>query len=100
MSAAPRRRWLVLLRKFVRNDQLVLLVLAVVMGAVAAYGAIAFRYLYLIIQGLSFGTFADTLYIQAQSLPAWRLILVPAGGGLLIGLFIHYFLPGRRPWPT
>ncbi len=97
MSAAPRRRWLVLLRKFVRNDQLVLLVLAVVMGAVAAYGAIAFRYLYLIIQGLSFGTFADTLYIQAQSLPAWRLILVPAGGGLLIGLFIHYFLPGRRP---
>jgi len=94
---APRRQALVFLQRILRNDQLVLLVLAVVMGAVAAYGAIAFRYLYLLIQGISFGTFADTLYTQAQALPAWRLVLVPAAGGLLIGLFIHYLMPGRRP---
>jgi len=97
VSAAPRRRPLAFLRQLLRNDQLVLLVLAVVMGAVASYGAIGFRYLYLVIQGISFGAFSDTLYTQAQSLPAWRLILVPAGGGLLIGLFIHFLMPGRQP---
>jgi len=94
---APRRQSLVFLQRLMRNDQLVLLVLAVLMGAVAAYGAIAFRYLYLLIQGVSFGTFSDTLYTQAQALPAWRLILVPAAGGLLIGLFVHFVMPGRRP---
>lgn len=85
------------LRGILRNEQLVLLVLALVMGAVASYGAIAFRYLYLMIQGVSFGTFADTLYTQAQNLPAWQILLVPTAGGLLIGLFVHYFIPGRRP---
>ena len=85
------------LRGILRNEQLVLLVLAVIMGVVASYGAIAFRYLYLMIQGISFGTFADTLYTQAQNLPAWQILLVPTVGGLLIGLFVHFFLPGQRP---
>jgi len=85
------------LRAILRNEQLVLLVLAVIMGAVASYGAIAFRYLYLMIQGVSFGTFADMLYTQAQNLPAWHILLVPTLGGLLIGLFVHFFMPGRRP---
>ncbi|MFT5439555.1 MAG: CIC family chloride channel protein [Alphaproteobacteria bacterium] len=85
------------LRGILRNEQLALLVLAVIMGAVAAFGAIAFRYLYLFIQGVGFGAWSDTLVAHAQSLPAWRILLVPTAGGLLIGLFVHFFMPGRRP---
>ena len=85
------------MRRFLRNDQLVLLVLAIIMGAVAAYGAIGFGYLYRLVQGLSFGTFAETLYTHAQNLPAWQIIAVPTVGGLFIGLFIHFFMPGGRP---
>ena len=91
------RKILAALRRLLHNEQLVLLVLAVFMGALASYGAIAFRYLILLIQGISFGTFSDTLYTHAASLPAWQVVLVPTAGGLLIGLFVHYFMPGRRP---
>jgi len=97
MRGASRERALHSLRQLLRNDQLVLLVLAVIMGAVAACGAIAFRYLYLLIQGLSFGSFADMLYVDVQALPGWQIVAIPAAGGLLIGLFIHYVMPGRRP---
>ena len=85
------------MRGILRNEQLVLLVLAVIMGGIAACGAIAFSYLYLAIQGLSFGTWSDTLFSHAQNLPAWQILLVPTLGGLLIGLFVHFFMPGRRP---
>lgn len=97
MLSASRDRVLVFLRQLLHNDQLVLLVLAVVMGAIAGYLAIAFREAYLLVQGLSYGTYADTLFSQAQLLPAWQIVLVPAAGGLLIGLFIHKFMPGQRP---
>jgi CIC family chloride channel protein len=90
------RKIIAALRQFMHNEQLVLLVLAVIMGALASYGAIAFRYLVLLIQGVSFGTFSDTLYTHAASLPRWQIVLVPTLGGLLIGLFVHYFMPGRR----
>jgi CIC family chloride channel protein len=97
MLSASRDKVIVFLRQLLHNDQLVLLVLAVIMGAIAAYLAIAFRYLYLLVQGLSFGTFADTLFSQAQLLPGWQIVLVPTVGGLLIGLFVHKFMPGSRP---
>ena len=93
----PRGRILEEMRRFLRNDQLVLLVLAIIMGAIAAYGAIGFGYLYRLVQGLTFGTFAETLYTHAQGLLAWQIIAVPTIGGLFIGLFIHFFMPGGRP---
>ena len=52
MASASRTHIIGSLRRLVRNDQLVLLVLAVFMGAVAAYLAIAFRELYMLVQGL------------------------------------------------
>lgn len=97
MPSASRTKIIASLRKVLRNDQLVLLVLAVFMGAVAAYLAIAFREAYLVVQGLGFGTYSDTLVRAARELPNWQIVLVPTAGGLLIGLFVHYFMPGRRP---
>jgi len=97
MPSASRTQIVGSLRRLLRNDQLVLLVLAVFMGGVAGYLAIAFRELYLLVQGLGFGAFSDTLVSAARNLPKWQIVLVPAAGGLLIGLFVHYFMPNRRP---
>ena len=97
MASASRTQIIGSLRRLLRNDQLVLLVLAVFMGTVAAYLAIAFRELYLLVQGLGFGTYSDTLVSAARDLPKWQIVLVPTAGGLLIGLFVHYFMPNRRP---
>ncbi len=47
-------------------------------------------------QELSFGIRSDTLYSHAATLPAWQIILAPTAGGLLIGLFVRYAMPGRR----
>lgn len=86
-------RW----RRFRRNDQVVLLVMAVVLGVSAAYGAIGFRYLIGFVQWGAFGTQSEQLLDFLVGLPAWRIALAPAAGGLLIGLIIRYGTHDKRP---
>jgi len=86
-----------ILRRILRNDHLLLLFLALVVGIASAYGAILFVELYLSIQWLGFGTNSSQMIDHAAMLPAWQRVAVPAGGGLVIGLMVRYFMPGRRP---
>ena len=85
------------LRRLFQNDQLSLLILSVLIGVAAAYCAIGFRELYLLGQLTSFGIRTDTLVSLAAALPDWQIVLVPAAGGLLIGLFVRYVIPDQRP---
>ena len=87
------RTWL----EFCRNDQVVLFVLAAIIGTAAGYGAIGFRLLAASFQWGLFGNFMDHIVSTAAGLPWWHLILVPTLGGLVIGLFTRYVLPGRLP---
>ena len=86
---------------FARNEQLVLSVLAAIVGVVVAYGAIGFLALISIIQELSFATdltFAtllERIHFFAENLPWWHVILVPTAGGFLIGLFLKIGYPLR-----
>jgi CIC family chloride channel protein len=75
----------------------VLYVLAVLAGAVAALGAIAFRWLIGFVQGIGFGESGDKLATPAAALPWWQVLAVPTAGGLAVGLFIYFVMPGRRP---
>jgi chloride channel protein, CIC family len=84
-------------QRVVRNDQLLLFFLAVVVGAAAGYGALLFRLVTAAVQLLFFGHGADYLVSAAAALPWWQIMLAPAVGGLLIGLLIRYVLPGRLP---
>ncbi len=83
-------------RRLVANRQLVVSVLAVAIGAAAAYGAIGFRELIGLIQLGAFGSDSELLFSFARDLPWWHLLLAPAAGGLAIGLFVHYAMPERR----
>ena len=85
------------LRRVLGNDQLVLFILAVVIGITAGLGVVAFRTLLGAIQWVSFGVFHEAAMGMVADLPWWRLLLVPTLGGLLIGIFIRYALPGGRP---
>lgn len=80
-----------------RNAEFVLYVLAVLAGAIAAIGAIAFRWLIGFVQNLGFGTSGDNLATPAAALPWWQVLAAPTVGGLAVGLLIHYVMPGRRP---
>ncbi|MEM7222189.1 MAG: chloride channel protein [Pseudomonadota bacterium] len=85
------------LRRFGRNDQVILSVLSLVIGIAAGLAAIAFRETIDLVQWLSFGFRGETVATHAGELPWWHLLLVPSLGGLAVGLFIYYFMPERRP---
>ena len=85
------------LRQWFGAEPFVALVLALLIGLGGAYGAIAFREVYRAFQRVGFGTGADELYTHVAALPAWQVIAAPTLGGLMVGLFIRFALPGRRP---
>ena len=85
------------MRRIVRSEQLVLSILAMVVGALAGGGTILFRDGLLFIQSLIYGTSDEALHTYLADLPAWHLILGPTAGGLIVGIFIYKFLPEKRP---
>jgi CIC family chloride channel protein len=92
-----KRRLRVSLLRFGRNDQVVLSILAVVIGAAAGGAALAFRDAIGGIQWLALGFSGEKVASLAAGLPWWQLLLAPSLGGLVIGLFIRYAMPDGRP---
>src|SRR5579875_1598903 len=96
----PSRR--VLLRGFIRlrrvieDDRLLLVLVAIAIGAAAAFGVIAFRGTYAVIQLISLGFDSPHVLEFARGLPWWRILLSTTVGGLAIGLFVRYLVPGGR----
>ena len=91
------RLWLRRLRKLIRNDQLILSVLAVVVGAAAAFGTILIRQGITYIETIVMDTGGGSVVERAAELPWWQILLVPTLGGLAVGIFIYWVIPGRRP---
>lgn len=79
-----------------QSDYLGFLLLAVLTGAVTAYGVIAFDYAFRAVQWLFYGFSHENVSAAAGALAWWHLLLAPTVGGLLIGLFVYYAVPGRR----
>ncbi len=94
---APLKSILSGLKRFGRNDLVVLSSLALVVGAAGGGAAIVFRLAIDFFQRFFFGVDPFFLTRMAAELPVWRLLLVPTLGGLAIGLFVFYLMPGRRP---
>jgi len=86
-------RW----RRMVRNEQILLSILAAVAGAVVAYGTLGFRWLIDVVQSIFYGPSLDGAFSIAAGLPWWQILLAPAIGGLAVGLFIKFVMPGERP---
>ena len=91
--AAILRYW----RRYHPNDPIILSLAAVVIGLVVAYAAIGFRLALQGVQFVAFGFAGENVISQVAELAWWHILLVPTVGGLLIGLVIHFFMPGRRP---
>jgi CIC family chloride channel protein len=98
--AMPSRRVLlrgmIRLRRMVENDQLLLVLLAIAIGALGALGVIGFRETYAQIQKFALGSAAAHLLPVLRELPWWRILLATTLGGLVIGLFTKYVVPGGR----
>ncbi len=81
-----------------RLDSLSFTLLAVVAGALAAYGALGFLFLIGAVQTVFFGFEHGKVYSTVPTLPWWRIVLAPALGGLLVGLIVWRWMPGRRTY--
>ncbi|MDA0997925.1 MAG: chloride channel protein [Proteobacteria bacterium] len=85
------------LRRLIRNEHLVLVVLALIVGSIAGGAVIGFREAIEFVQSLAFGISTDRLAQHAVTLPAWQILLAPTVGGLIVGILIHKLMPGGRP---
>ncbi len=76
---------------------MILTLLAALIGIAVAYAAILFRLGVGLVQSGALGFSSERVYTLAAELPWWRLLLAPALGGLAIGLFLEFLMPGKRP---
>jgi chloride channel protein, CIC family len=83
-----------LLRK---SLQVRLLLCSLTIGLMAGYGALGFRILIGKTQELFYGFESELVVTGTQGLPWWQIVLIPVIGGLVIGVFLRYCVPGRRP---
>ncbi|MEM6384001.1 MAG: chloride channel protein [Pseudomonadota bacterium] len=80
----------------VRSRLWLVWILAAVIGVGTAFGAIAFRELIGLVQWTWLATRTEQVASAARLLPWYTVLFVPAFGGLLVGLFLHYIQPGKR----
>jgi CIC family chloride channel protein len=71
------------------NRHVTTLLLALLIGVLAGYGAVLFRFIIRSIQWLFYQNSGDILEF-AGSIPPQLMILLPALGGLIVGLLVHF----------
>lgn len=84
-------------RKWGGRDQLVMTVLAVMIGGLVGLLAIGFMELIDLFQRLFWRISGEQIAAHISALPVWQIILIPTLGGLLVGLFLNHLMPGGKP---
>lgn len=78
------------------GNRVLFFIFAAVIGGVVGLATLGLIHLILLVQLIGFGEASEVRFASiAQALPAWRVILVPTVGGLLVGLLMEW-LPGKR----
>ncbi len=80
------------LRRLRENEHIFLVISAMVLGVLAAYGAIGFRYLILWSRDFFHLSWQHPLASETFHL-AWMALLIPALGGLIVGILVYRIAP-------
>jgi len=80
---------------FTRREHFFMIVMGGIAGAVGGYGAVGFRKLIAIASQLGWGNVTEMegtdLLSMAIAAPFWIKLAIPAIGGLLVGIIVHFF---------
>jgi len=71
------------------KEQLLMILLAILMGIFAGYGAVGFRKLIALVEHVSFHELLT--FLKTTSLKKYAIVLIPAIGGLFVGPIITFF---------
>jgi len=74
-----------------RHDDLYMVMIAILVGLLAGYGNLLFRYLIGFFQNLFYGTKSEYVLNTLNNTSFYKIILIPAAGGLLVGLISIMF---------
>lgn len=92
------RRWIEPnLKLFVSTRLPLLWGLSVLIGVLVALAAILFRVGIGLVQVPWLGTMSESVATTAATLPWWVILLAPAGGGLIVGIWLQKLQPKQRP---
>ncbi|WP_259782255.1 chloride channel protein [Aestuariispira ectoiniformans] len=83
-------------KAFFLHENVVLLVLAVIVGVAGAHVALGFREGISLVNRLFYQVSAENLTSRLTELPWWQVMLAPALGGLLVGQVNTRLMKGRR----
>ena len=84
------RRYLLGLSRANMTEHSFVLFVALILGILGGLGAVAFRLLIKLLQSLFWGASGDILE-HLKGLPWYLILFVPAGGGIIVGLVVHFF---------
>ncbi|MEH6630781.1 MAG: chloride channel protein [Halopseudomonas aestusnigri] len=84
-------------QQFIKNEQVILSALAVVIGGASGFAAVGFRHFIDFVQYLFYGFQGEKITEGFAHTPWWQILLVPVVGGGIVGIFIRYFLPDGKP---
>lgn len=83
-------------RSIIRNEHLLLVALALVVGCISGAAVIALREAIEALELFWFSITTDMLARYEIEVPAWRLVTAPIVGGILVGLITWKFMPNQR----
>ncbi len=81
--------------RFPRDNIVALLLIAVLIGVVTGFLAVGFRYLLIGAVALFWGN-SSSIIEAASAMPWYLILLIPIGGGLLVGPIIAFLAPETR----
>jgi len=80
---------------FTRHEQLFMIVMGGIVGAVGGYGAIGFRKLIAVVAQSGWGNVTGMegkeMLAMVLATPFWIKLLIPTIGGLLVGIIVYFF---------
>jgi len=77
-------------RNIGKNEHTIMTALALAVGLAGGFGAVGFRYLINFFQSIAYGSSKELLAV-IEFVPWYLRLLVPAAGGLMVGILIYRF---------
>ncbi len=81
-----------------KNEQIILAIIAILFGVIGGFAAIIFLEMITFSQNIFYNNSNRILSLSeyAAKLSWWQLMLIPASGGLIVGLIVHFFIKENR----